>query len=184
MMPHMKKLSILLVILITVTSCSPLKITSDFDRSANFSSYKTYSFIVYPESLPYDRNLSSTAISSIANELESRGFTKSENPDVFIDMKVKIGQKKTDVSYGGDYPDMYGYGYIYIWSTDFSTSSINFNTYANGTMFIDIIDARKKQLVWQGRGTAKVDPDLNSLIREKNVAETVKKIFTKYPPKL
>jgi len=181
----MKKLSFLLVILILGTSCSSLKITSDFDRSANFSSYKTYSLIVYPESLPYDRDMSSSAISSVVYELEARGLTRSENPDLLVDMRARAGQEKTVAgSSTGEYPNFYGVGYIYTWGSGFSTATINFNSYREGTLFIDIIDARKKQLIWQGRGVAKIRPDAPSTEREKNVYEAVGKIMTTYPPKL
>lgn len=180
----MKKISILLCILIIAASCSTLKVSSDFDRSADFSSYKTFGFIVYPENLPYDRELSERALISISNELSDRGMKKSDNPDVFIDLKVRTGQSMTVASYIGDAPDFYGYGYIYTWGQGFSTSSINFSSYADGTMFIDMIDARKKQLVWQGRGVAKIIADRSSQEREKNIAEVVHRIFAKYPPKI
>ena len=47
-----------------------------------------------------------------------------------------------------------------------------------------MIDASKKQLVWQGRGTKTIDPDSNSQTREKNINYAVKQIFMKYPPKM
>ena len=174
----------LLFILILAGSCSSLKVSSDYDRTAEFSSYKTYSFIVYKENLPYDPEMSERVLISIANELNARGMKKSDNPDVFIDLKVRTGQSKTVASYIGDTPDYYGSGYIYTWGYGFSTSSINYSSYTDGTMFIDIIDAKKKQLVWQGRGAAKIAADRSSLEREKNLAKVVNQIFTKYPPKI
>ena len=180
----MKKSSFLLFVLLIEASCSTLKVSSDFDRTAGFSSYKTYGFIVYPENLPYDPVMSERVLFSIANELNARGMKKSDNPDVFIDIKVRTGQSKTVASYIGDGPDFYGYGYIYTWGQGFSTSSINFSSYSDGTMFIDMIDAKKKQLVWQGRGVAKINADKISLEREKNLAEVVNRIFAKYPPKI
>lgn len=180
----MKKLYLLSSILIIAASCSTLKISSDYDKTADFASYKTYGFIVYLENLPYDPAMSERVLISISNELEARGMKKSDNPDLFIDVKVRKGQSKTVASYIGDTPDYYGSGYIYTWGYGFSTATINFSSYAEGTMFIDIIDARKKQLVWQGRGIAKMDVDRNSQEREKRIAEAVNKIFAKYPPKI
>jgi hypothetical protein len=180
----MKKHFFLLFILINTASCSTLKISSDYDKTADFASYKTYGFIVYRENLPYDPTMSERVLISIANELEARGMKKSDNPDVFIDVKARKGQSKTVASYIGDTPDYYGSGYIYTWGYGFSTSSINFSSYAEGTMFIDMIDARKKQLVWQGRGVAKMDLDRNSQEREKRIADAVAKIFSSYPPKI
>ena len=180
----MKKMAFFFLILILVVSCNAVKTSSDYDKTADFTSYKSYSFIVYPENLPYDRELSERVLISITNELNSRGMKKSDNPDLFVDVKARAGQSKTVASFTGDYPDFYGYGYIYTWGNGFSTSSINFNSYKEGTLFIDLIDVRKKQLVWQGRGAAKIDPDRNFQEREKNLAEAVGKIFAKYPPKI
>ena len=40
----MKKLLFLTIVLITAASCSSVKISSDFDRTAGFATYKTYSY--------------------------------------------------------------------------------------------------------------------------------------------
>ena len=48
----MKKLLLLTIVLITAASCSSIKISSDFDRTAAFSSYKTYSFTNEALTLP------------------------------------------------------------------------------------------------------------------------------------
>ena len=117
--------------------------------------------------------------------MAAKGFTKSEsNPDVLIDIKIKAEQKQTATAttsggYGG-----YGYGggYTYGYGGGFSTTQINYDTYVDGTLFIDMIDASKKQLVWQGRGTKTIDPDASSEKREKNINYAVKQIFMKYPP--
>ena len=65
----------------------------------------------------------------------------------------------------------------------FSTTTINYDTYVDGTLFVDMIDAKKNQLVWQGRGTKTVDPDASQKKREENINYAVKLIFEKYPPK-
>ena len=180
----MKNVIYLIIIAFFSVSCTALKVSSDYDRTAGFGSYKTYSFIVYPENLPYDREISSTVISSVASEMTAKGMKKSENPDIFIDLKARVGKNKTVASSStGEYPNFYGTGYIYTWGAGFSTATINFNSYSEGTLFIDIIDARNKQLVWQGRGVGKIKPDESPTQREKNAAEVVKKIMAKYPPK-
>jgi hypothetical protein len=182
----MKKLSFFLFILLIATSCFPIKISSDFDKTAGFSSYKTYSFIVNAESMPYDRSNNELVLACIAAELEGKGFKKSDNPDVYIDLNVQIDKKKSSASSSKslDQPTLYGTGYLYYWGPDFSTTNIKYGTYARGTMFIDMIDVRKKQLVWQGRGNAKVGGDKNPQDREKRIAEAVEKIFTTYPPEI
>ena len=45
----MKKLLFLHIILIVAASCSSIRVSSDFDKTAGFASYKTYAFT--PEAL-------------------------------------------------------------------------------------------------------------------------------------
>jgi hypothetical protein len=180
----MKKLIYLLFIGFSATSCFPTKISFDFDKAADFTSYKTYTLIVSPENLPYERTQSEILLGSIDSELKSRGFTKSDNPDVYIDVKYIVGKKKTGSSTtNGEYSSMYGQNYLYMWSKNFTNTNTKYQINSKGTMFIDMIDARKKQLVWQGRGTDNLGAVKNSLEGEKKTAETVGKIFTQYPPK-
>jgi hypothetical protein len=178
----MRKLTYFLVIMIVAASCSSVKISSDFDSSAGFASYKTYKFTDEAKTLPGINDLNrNRLINAVETELAAKGFTKDEsNPDVLIDIQVKGEQKQTATATnsGG-----YGYGYRYGWGGGFSTTTINYDTYVDGTIFIDMIDTKKNQLVWQGRGTKTVDPDASQKKREDNINYAVKQIFTKYPPK-
>ena len=178
----MKRLLFLAIVLITVASCSSVKISSDFDRTAGFSTYKTYSFTEEALNLAVDDLNKKRLFTAIESELAAKGFTKSEsNPDVLIDIKLKGEQKQTATATntGG-----YGYGYRYGWGGGFSTTTINYDTYVDGTLFIDMIDTKKNQLVWQGRGTKTIEPDASEKKREQNINYAVKQIFMKYPPKL
>ena len=83
--------------------------------------------------------------------------------------------------YGGSYYG-YGMGYPYGWGSGFTTTRINYNTYTDGTLFIDMIDAKTKRLVWQGRGTKTLEPKASNEKREQNLAYALKQIFMYYPP--
>ena len=183
----MKRLIFLAIVMITVASCSSVKISSDFDRTAGFSTYKTYSFTEEALNLAVDDLNKKRLFTAIESELAAKGFTKSaSNPDVLIDIKLKGEQKQTATatSSGGYGGYGYGYGYRYGWGGGFSTTTINYDTYVDGTLFIDMIDAKKNQLVWQGRGTKTIEPDASEKKREQNINYAVKQIFMKYPPKL
>jgi hypothetical protein len=181
----MKKLLLPVFILIITASCSTIKVSSDYDKTAGFPAYKTYAFTDEALNIKLDDLNKNRLINAVTTELSAKGFTKAEsNPDVLININIKAEQKQTATAttsggYGG-----YGYGggYRYGYGGGFSTTQINYDTYTDGTLFIDMIDASKKQLVWQGRGTKTIDPDANSQKREKNIAYAVKQIFMKYPP--
>jgi hypothetical protein len=177
----MKKTTLLLLLVIVAASCSTVKISSDFDKTAGFESYKTYAFTPEALALPINDLNRNRILNAVSAELSAKGFTKQEtNPDVLIDIKLKAEQKQTATATtnGG-----YGYGYRYGWGGGFSTTTINYDNYTDGTLFVDMIDASKKQLVWQGRGTKTLEPDAGQQKKEDNINYAVKQIFMKYPPK-
>ncbi|MFN8256736.1 MAG: DUF4136 domain-containing protein [Bacteroidales bacterium] len=180
------KYTLFLLILATLAiSCSTIRISSDYDKTAPFANYKTYKFTDEALALPINDLNKNRLISAIETELAAKGFTKSETPDVLIDLNLKGEQKQTataNTTGTGGYG--YGYGYRYGWGGGFTTTTINYDTYVEGTLFVDMIDASKKQLVWQGRGVGTVDPEASQAKREKNINYAVKQIFTKYPPKV
>jgi hypothetical protein len=183
----MKKLIFLSIVILTAVSCSTIKVTSDFDKTAPFASYKTFAFTNEALGLQINDLNRNRLLTAIETELAAKGFTKSEtNPDVWIDMQLRGEEIQTaTATTTGGYPGYgYGYGYRYGWSGGFSTTTIDYDTYVEGTLFIDMIDAKKKQLVWQGRGTKTLEPDASQQKREENINYAVKQIFMKYPPQL
>ena len=179
----MKKLLLFALATIFVASCTTIKVTSDYDRTAPFDSYKTYALTEQALNLNVDELNRNRVINAVEKELGMKGFTKSETPDVFIDMNIvsKTMQTATANTTGGGY---YGAGYRYGYGGGFSTTTINYDSYEEGTLFIDMIDVKKNQLVWQGRGVKTLDPDASASKRESTINYTVEKIFSKYPPKL
>jgi hypothetical protein len=182
----MKKLLFLFPILITLASCSSIRVSSDFDKAAPFAKYKTYAFTPEALSLPINDLNRNRLLTAIETELAAKGFTKSEtNPDVWIDMQLRGEEVQTATATTSGYPGYgYGRGYRYGWGGGFSTTTIDYDTYVEGTLFIDMIDAQKKQLVWQGRGTKTLEPDASQQKREENINYAVKQIFLQYPPKI
>jgi hypothetical protein len=177
----MKNLLLFVCLLLFAASCSSIKVSSDFDKTAGFTSYKTYAFTPEALALPLDDINRNRLLSAIEKELAAKGFTKSDNPDVLIDLNIKTQTQQTATATNtGGY---YGRGYRYGYGGGFSTTTINYDTYIDGTLFIDMIDATKKQLVWQGRGTKTLEEDASQKRREENINYAVQQIFVKYPPK-
>jgi hypothetical protein len=178
----MKKLTFLALAAMLLASCATIKVTSDYDKTAPFDSYKTYAFTQEALNLGIDELNRNRLISAVENELSLKGFKKSETPDVLIDMNLVAETKQTataNTTGGGGY---YGAGYRYGYGGGFSTTTIEYDSYTEGTLFVDMIDAGKKQLVWQGRGVDTIDPDASGDKREERINYAIKQIFSKYPP--
>jgi hypothetical protein len=186
----MKKLIFLFSILVAAAACSSVKVSHDYDKTASFSSYKTYTFTDNALAIPLDELNRKRVMDAVENELKAKGFTRKEsNPDVLIDINIKAEHKQSATATTSGYPGGYagygyGYGYAYGWGGGFSTTTIHYENYTDGTLFIDMIDAAKKQLVWQGRGTKTIDPDASAQKRESNINYAIKQIFMYYPPKI
>ncbi len=162
-------------------ACSSLKVTYDYDKQIDFSQYKTYAYSEDSQKLPVGDLNRSRIINAVDTEMAAKGFTKSDNPDVLIDMHVKAEQKTeaTATTTGPGYGGYYGrFGY----AGGFSTTQINYNDYIEGTLFINMVDAAKEHIVWQGRATKTIDEDASTEKREQNINYAVKQIFMKYPP--
>ena len=49
-----------------------------------------------------------------------------------------------------------------------------------GTLFIDIIDAKTKELIWQGEGSGYLTRNVDK--KDERIREFVAKILAQYPP--
>jgi Domain of unknown function (DUF4136) len=157
------------------------KTTYDFDKTATFGGYRTYSL---KEGTPTKQPLiDSRIVAAIEAQLAAKGFTKDDTaPDVFVlyhmafDEQQDISAYSTGPMYGG-----YGWGWGGGWGS--TTTDVRVRDILIGTLAIDLVDAKKKQMVWRGLGTKEIDTNAKPEKREKNINKAVEKIFKNYPPK-
>ena len=159
------------------------KTSYDFDKTAAFSTFKTYGL---KEGTHVGQKLiDDRIVAAIDKELAAKGMTKSDNPDVFVVYHVAFDKQK-DIStyssgYGGGY-GAYGWGWGGGWGG--GTTSTQVRDIVVGTLVIDIADAKKAQVAWRGMGVKEVQTQANPEKRDKSINEAVKKIFKNYPPKI
>ncbi len=174
------KYLLFVVMVISITSCSSVKVAYDFDKQVDFTKFKTYAFTEDVAKLPLDDLNRGRLITAVETELAAKGFTKSDNPDVLIDIFLTAKQRTEAVannSGGGGYYGRYGYG------GGFSTTTVSYNEYTDGTLLINMVNKSTEKIAWQGRGTKTIDEDASASKREQNINYAVKQIFTNYPPK-
>jgi hypothetical protein len=157
------------------------KTTYDFDKSATFGMYKTYAM---KEGTPAGQELvDRRLVEAIKGQLAAKGFTEnSSNPDVIVlyhmafDKQKDISSYSTGPMYGG-----YGYGWGGGWGS--TTTDVRVRDILVGSLAIDMVDAKKKQMVWRGLGTKEIDTGAKPDKRDKNINKAVEKIMKNYPPK-
>jgi hypothetical protein len=173
-----------LVVIFLITSCSSVKVVADYDQATDFSKYKTFAF--------YKKGIDKAEISDLDKrrilkgveaQLLAKGFTKSENPDVLVNIFTKA-QRKVDVYTNDFYGYGYGYGGYYGWYPWYYGPNYGnqISTYTEGTLFIDLIDAEKKELIWQGIGSGGLNTSGNVTKKEEKIKEFVDEIMAQYPP--
>ena len=170
----------LLLLFVVATSCSSVRVASDYDSKADFSQYKTFAFfkggIDKAEISDLDKR---RILRAIESELMAKGFTKSENPDMLVSIFTKSNQRVNVYNnawgagawgWGG-----FGLGWGWGWNRQPTVS-----TRTQGVLYVDLIDANKKELVWQGMGTGYLAQGRER--KEARIKEFVGKIMEKYPP--
>ena len=179
-----KCLGVLLLIVFASGCASKPKMRSAYDDSLDFSKYKTYNFYADagPDSDSYQSLFSQYMITAINKEMQARGYTLSDAPDLMVNFNANL-QDKTKVTtspsmnsgyygYRGGYYDPWGgYGY----GTDTHVSQ-----YTEGTFNIDLVDPQRKQLVWEAVGVGRISDDTFENLQQK-VMEGVPTYFNLYP---
>src|SRR4051812_39045053 len=93
-------------IAIAFASCSPsLKVTSDYDKTANFRQYKTFALDTFRASQSLSQLNKDRIANAVKAEMVKKGFTESTVPDMLVHISA-IFEKQKSVSSTTDY---YGY---------------------------------------------------------------------------
>ena len=171
--------------LIAMGSCGPtVKVTTDYDRSATFTGYKTYHIYDVKGKSEVSQLNGDRIINAVMTSMNKKGFTGvAENQDLDVNV-MTITEQKKEVTANTNY---YGYGGAYrsygYWggAGGGSTTTFNAHEYKNGSLIIDIIDAKTQKMVWQGVGNADIDGEVSN--PDKFIQDAVAKILEGFPPK-
>jgi hypothetical protein len=181
-MKSLVRMLLLVVAALVLAGCATgPTITADYDRSANFTAYRSFGFYqpLGTDQAGYESLITQTLKAAVRQEMESRGYTYAETgADVLINFNARLAQR-TEVS---QTPAMsYGYyGYRRYGGWGGYGYDTRVDQYVEGTINIDMVDAQRKQLVWEGvavgRVTKKTQEDRQAALRG-----AVTEIFAKYP---
>ncbi|WP_406684816.1 DUF4136 domain-containing protein [Seonamhaeicola sp. MEBiC1930] len=171
----MKHIKIVLLALLIV-SCAPIRVNYDFDKTTNFSQYKTYQY--YGDMKTGLSELDTKRLlDAMDAKMTSLGFSVSENPDFLIDIRSAEFQgaprQTVGVGLGGGGRNVGGGISIGI-----PVGSAN----VNRQITIDFVDEKGKGLFWQAVSESSFNPNANPEKREERLTAIVEKILVRYPP--
>ena len=154
------------------------------DRSAQFGKYESYALIAPARGQKLNALSEEALRNSLRGELSPRGLRETSAKKADLDISCYIVPKKEfrselysdwDFGYQGGWPS--GPGRFFSMSPEVATSYNDANTYLEGTLVLDFVDARKKRLVFRGAATT-VNGDM---LENTRIREAVAKIVAAYP---
>jgi len=139
---------------LAVSGCATLQVGSDYDRSASFTAY--HFFTVMRRDHEGDaRNplVIQRADDAIRRELVAKGYVEATDPsraDFAVDFTIG-SKERTDInSYPAPYDGpRWGWGPGW-WGAGYWGDSLDVRQYREGTLSIDMFDARTHRPVWHG----------------------------------
>ncbi|MCF6225428.1 MAG: DUF4136 domain-containing protein [Xanthomonadales bacterium] len=192
----MKNIFLIVLIALFLAACtSTPDLRSDSDPNADFSQFKTYGF--FDEYATDDKKYTTLVTQhfkdSLRREMNQRGYVyTTQNPDLLVNFNANLSEKlkvSSSPSYGigvgggRGYPGYYGYrGGHYGTYAGYSYNTTNVSQYTEGTVNVDLVDANKKQLAWEGVAVGRVN-DKKSADLKASIGQVVVAIMAQYPYK-
>ena len=173
---------LLLVLALALTGCSTISVNYDYDHDVAFNEFTTYAWLTSPEATganPATSQLSGGLLDkriheAVAFEMTDRNITLSDDPQLLLKYHLGTEEKVQVTDWGYSYSNYYwGYG----------GRQVDVYQYTQGTLVLDIIDAKAKTLVWRGTATGTVDGVQRSPDEmQSRINDVINKIMSNFPP--
>ena len=158
---------------VALSGCATLKTSVAWDEKADFSGYKTWSW--KDDGSIRDPVWNRRIQSVMEDELARHGLTRrAENPDLLVVVHARItAETRVD-----SYSPAWGYGYGY-WAAPSLTTVYEIPV---GSMIIDLVDAKKNELVWRATANDTIRANKENEEREQRLREVLAGLFAGFPP--
>ena len=186
-------LAALLIGMLFLSACSSIQVTSDYDKTVDFTQFKTFEYYGWADNsdrilTPFDKERIEKAF---GEEFRKRGLTYvKEGGDLVVALYI-VTERKSETTahttsmggYGG-YGGYYGYGPGWGWGGGYggmghSTTPYSTYDYTVGTLVVDVFSKADKKLIWEGVGTKTVDDDPQT--RDDSTPKAIAAIMKQYP---
>jgi Domain of unknown function (DUF4136) len=157
-------------------------------NSAPDTDFRSYSTFGFPEQTGTDRGGYSTLVTSyfksaVRDQMEQRGYHYVDaNPDLLVNFYAKVHERtevRSDPTFSPAY-GYYGYRYGLYGAWPLYDNDVHTVTYPIGTANIDVVDARKKQMIWEGVAQGRLrDEDMDQ--PRESIARVVTQLFARFP---
>jgi hypothetical protein len=148
------------------------QVKTDYDRAADFSQLKTYSWekVQTQDPLWIDR-----IKAAVNGALAAKGLTPVESGGDVSIIAMEINQNHRTLNTFYD-----GFGGGWRWGGGFGDATTTVDTYKVGTLVVDLFETNTKKLVWRGSASDTLSDKSDKNI--KNLDKGVQKMFDHFPP--
>jgi hypothetical protein len=150
------------------------QVKTDYDRNANFSQYKTYSWEKVQTQDPLWVDRIKEAVNAA---LTAKGVTPVESGGDIAVVAVEATQSQRTLN---TFYDGLGGGWRWRGFGGLGEATTTVDTYKVGTLIVDLFDAHSKTLVWRGSSSDTLSDKSDKNI--KNLDKGVQKMFDHFPP--
>ncbi|MCK6460911.1 MAG: DUF4136 domain-containing protein [Planctomycetes bacterium] len=157
-----------------LAACSSVSTNYDYDMSYDFSKLKTYRWADIPAKSDADPLVVQRVGSAVESGLKAKGYAQAEGAPDFL-VATYVGRRtRIQVTDWG-----YGYGPRGHW---YGGGGVDVYEYEEGSLIIDIVDAKTRQLAWRGTAIGIVDPSATPEEKTERINDAVARIFEDFPP--
>jgi hypothetical protein len=177
--------SLFVVVLLTAAFGAAQDVRYNFDKSANFASFKTYKWVELKDAQKIDSIRDGEIKQNVDAQLATKGLTKTDaDPaDLYIGYQAAIGSEKQFTSYntGWGYGPGWGGGW-YGGGMGGGMTTGQTSTIYTGQLALDMYDSKNHDLVWRGVVSKTIDQKAKPEKQDKNLNKAITKLLKKYPP--
>ncbi len=177
-------LALIAPLMLMLAGCETLRVGSDYDRAAAFATYHTFTWLPREDYGVADPLVLERTRDAIQSALEQRGYryvSDSGQADFAVDFTIGARERVDLYTYPRPYagpwvwygPRWWGYPY---WGT-----GVDVHRYREGTLAIDVFDARTHRPVWHGWARKPLSRE-DMEHSEGPIRQAVDAVLARFPP--
>jgi hypothetical protein len=164
-----------------LSACSQFAVHSSYDKAADFSRFSRYAWLPPDQAEPADQNVPDRLIdkqvrAATEQELGAKGFQDVGlgRPDFLLNYRLTT--RPEDSVHGDPQHPIWWWG---------QGDGLYQTSYDRGTLFLGVLDANTKRLVWLGTASARIMPQMTISYDERKdrIYDAVHKMLASFPPK-
>jgi hypothetical protein len=165
---------------ILLAGCANVSVTTDYDRAADFSKYRTYAWEPEPRA---DQSIEKTIHRAVDAGLAAKACTLSSRPAFLVRARFAAKEqiavhRHTDWGGAGTWQHTRQAG-DEIWPVA-SYTLTDVDRFTEGTVLLDFLDAKSRHLIWHGEGAIVFGTAAENV---RGVGEAISQLLKRFPPK-